>query len=106
MEKLWHLERKRSFENDCLMNGRGKLFFFQMPLTFPDDTDVSEDAKDLLQNLLCPASDRLGKNGIDDFKKHPFFRSINWSNIRQCKNYSSKEANAFFSFSKGTVPFQ
>ena len=80
--------------------------FFQTILAFPDDTDVSEDAKDLLQNLLCPASDRLGKNGIEDFKKHPFFRSINWANIRQCKNGSSKESNTFVSFSKGAVSFQ
>ncbi|CAF4435024.1 unnamed protein product, partial [Adineta steineri] len=58
--------------------GRNKI-----PLSFPDDTEVSDNAKDLLEKLLCPASNRLGKNGIDDFKKHPFFISINWNNLRQ-----------------------
>ncbi|CAF1605265.1 unnamed protein product, partial [Adineta ricciae] len=76
------------FYSELLKETYGKIMEYgkkKTPLTFPDDTDVSEDAKDLLQNLLCPASDRLGKNGIDDFKKHPFFRSINWANIRQSK---------------------
>jgi protein-serine/threonine kinase len=48
---------------------------------------VSDNAKDLLQKLLCPAKDRLGKNGIDDLKKHPFFISINWDNLRQSNNF-------------------
>ncbi|CAF1604998.1 unnamed protein product [Adineta ricciae] len=76
------------FYSELLKETYGKIMECgkkKTPLTFPDDTDVSEDAKDLLQNLLCPASDRLGKNGIDDFKKHPFFRSINWANIRHSK---------------------
>jgi hypothetical protein len=44
---------------------------------------VSLAAKDLLQKLLCPVDKRLGKNGLDDFKNHRFFTSINWDNLRQ-----------------------
>uniref|UniRef100_A0A8C3IHB1 non-specific serine/threonine protein kinase n=1 Tax=Chrysemys picta bellii TaxID=8478 RepID=A0A8C3IHB1_CHRPI len=50
---------------------------------FPTDiTDVSEPAKDLIRGLLCHQELRLGQNGIEDFKRHPFFESINWDNIR------------------------
>ncbi|CAF1588052.1 unnamed protein product, partial [Rotaria magnacalcarata] len=57
----------------------------KIPLSFPGDVDVSDDAKDLLQKLLCSADYRLGKNGLNDFKKHPFFTKLDWNNLRQTK---------------------
>lgn len=43
---------------------------FQFPQQI---TDVSEDAKDLIRRLICSREHRLGQNGIEDFKHHPFF---------------------------------
>lgn len=57
--------------------------FLQERFQFPSHvTDVSEDAKDLIQRLLCSRERRLGLNGISDFKSHPFFSGIDWDNIR------------------------
>lgn len=52
---------------------------FQFP---PHVTDVSEEAKDLIQRLICAREHRLGQNGIEDFKKHAFFQGLDWDNIR------------------------
>ena len=48
--------------------------FAQERFQFPQQiTDVSEDAKDLIRRLICSREHRLGQNGIEDFKHHPFF---------------------------------
>ncbi|KAG9282641.1 serine/threonine-protein kinase MRCK alpha-like isoform X3 [Astyanax mexicanus] len=63
--------------NRCALN-----YMFQFPVQV---SDVSEEAKDLMRRLICSREHRLGQNGIEDFKKHPFFSGINWDNIRNCE---------------------
>ena len=51
-------------------------------LQFPSDVVLSDEAKDLILKLLCDPEDRIGTNGVEDIKNHPFFSGINWENIR------------------------
>eukprot|EP01028_Stygiella_incarcerata_P009796 TRINITY_DN476_c0_g1_i1.p1 TRINITY_DN476_c0_g1~~TRINITY_DN476_c0_g1_i1.p1 ORF type:complete len:1037 (-),score=302.85 TRINITY_DN476_c0_g1_i1:1976-5086(-) len=47
------------------------------------DIQVSKEAKDFIERLLVRDPDeRLGANGIDELKAHPFFRNIDWETVR------------------------
>ncbi|KAG4303206.1 hypothetical protein PCK1_000544 [Pneumocystis canis] len=47
-----------------------------------DDIIVSEDAKDLMNRLMCmDHTQRLGSKGPDEVKRHSFFSGINWNTL-------------------------
>jgi len=51
-----------------------------------DDNPVPEDAKDLITKLLAfEPSDRLGANGVEEIKQHPWFAGIEWETLREKK---------------------
>jgi serine/threonine kinase 38 len=54
-------------------------------LTIPDEAKLSPDAHDILKKLLCDAENRLGAGGVHEIKAHPFFKGLDWKNIRNQK---------------------
>uniref|UniRef100_A0A8C6MC14 non-specific serine/threonine protein kinase n=1 Tax=Nothobranchius furzeri TaxID=105023 RepID=A0A8C6MC14_NOTFU len=72
------------FYAESLIGTYGKIMNHQNALSFPDDVDMSKDAKDLICSFLTDRFVRLGRTGVDEIKRHPFFRNDQWTfdNIR------------------------
>ena len=52
-------------------------------LEIPREPEISRDAICLIQNLLTNQERRLGRNGADEIKQHPFFSTIQFQGLRQ-----------------------
>uniref|UniRef100_UPI003AAF0E46 rho-associated protein kinase 1 isoform X2 n=1 Tax=Centroberyx gerrardi TaxID=166262 RepID=UPI003AAF0E46 len=73
------------FYADSLVGTYSKIMNHKNALTFPDDSDISKDAKNLICAFLTDREVRLGRNGVDEIKRHPFFKNDQWAweNIRE-----------------------
>uniref|UniRef100_A0A4W6C8N7 Rho-associated protein kinase 1 n=1 Tax=Lates calcarifer TaxID=8187 RepID=A0A4W6C8N7_LATCA len=73
------------FYADSLVGTYSKIMNHKNALTFPEDSDISNDAKNLICAFLTDREVRLGRNGVDEIKRHPFFKNDQWTweNIRE-----------------------
>jgi len=51
----------------------------------PKEANLSSAATDLLTKMINDSEVRLGRNGADEIKAHPFFKGFDWNNMRQRK---------------------
>lgn len=76
------------FYAESLVETYGKIMNHKHSFNFPTaesngDSKISNNAKELMRKLICAPETRLGQNGIEDFKAHPWFDGIDWANLRQ-----------------------
>ena len=60
-----------------------KILDWKNNLEIKPEVNISKEAKDILKQLINDPDKRLGKNGADEIKKHPFFKNINWQRIKE-----------------------
>jgi len=72
-------------ENDTPKATGLKLKNFKKYLNIPKGVNISPEAKKLIFGFLSERENRLGVNGIDEIKKHIFFKNFNWENVRKMK---------------------
>lgn len=59
-----------------------KILQWKKSLHIPPEVKLSPEAADLLKRFMCDADDRLGSKGVEEIKAHPFFRGVDWNNMR------------------------
>ena len=62
-----------------------KVINWKKYFKIPSKVKLSSEAKDLIYQLINSSNKRLGKNGAEEIKKHPFFKDLDWDNIRTTK---------------------
>ena len=62
-----------------------KVLNWKKFLKIPNYIRISDEAKDLIFKMINNSNSRLGKNGADEIKKHPFFKGIDWNNVKNMK---------------------
>ncbi|XP_066256742.1 rho-associated protein kinase 1 isoform X1 [Euwallacea similis] len=68
------------FYADSLLGTYNKIMYHESNLIFPEEVEISKEAKSLIQGLLCDRTRRLGRNSVGEIKNHPFFiNTEGWS---------------------------
>jgi serine/threonine protein kinase len=62
-----------------------KIVKWKQHFSIPLDANLSLEAENLIRKLVTTAETRLGYNGSEEIKKHPFFKGLNWENLRNSK---------------------
>ena len=50
--------------------------------SIPAEAKLSAASTDILKRLICDADTRLGRNGVEEIKAHPFFAGVDWDKCR------------------------
>ncbi|XP_042724951.1 rho-associated protein kinase 1 isoform X2 [Lagopus leucura] len=67
------------FYADSLVGTYSKIMNHKNSLTFPDDNEISKEAKNLICAFLTDREVRLGRNGVEEIKRHLFFKDDQWA---------------------------
>jgi len=61
-----------------------KILRWQNFLEVPEGVsrNVSPECIDFMLSLITESSRRIGRNGVEEIKAHPWFRGIDWDNLR------------------------
>ena len=60
-----------------------KILDWKNTLNIRPEANISKEAEDILRKLISDPETRLGTNGADEIKSHPFFKGIDWNHIRE-----------------------
>lgn len=62
-----------------------KIIKWEKYFNIPSDAKLSSNAISLIKAMVNHTDKRLGLNGVDEIKKHPFFKNFDWNNVKNMK---------------------
>lgn len=62
-----------------------KILHWKRTFKIPAEANLSPVAADILRRLITDSEERLGKNGAEEIKNHPFFKGFGWESVRKQK---------------------
>ena len=62
-----------------------KIIKWKENFSIPVDAELSPEAENLILKMVAPAENRLGIRGVEEIMRHPFFKGVDWNNIRKSK---------------------
>lgn len=71
------------FNADTPEETQMKVINYKRVLYFPDTARLKSNTKDIIQRLCCDQRQRLGCNGVEEIKSHPYFKRVDWLNLRR-----------------------
>ena len=66
------------FYAESLVGTYGKIMDHKNALEFPEDVQISKHAEAIIRGFLTDRSVRLGNNGVEEVRTHPFFKNEQW----------------------------
>ncbi|RKO88369.1 kinase-like domain-containing protein, partial [Blyttiomyces helicus] len=75
------------FDSDSLTETYGKIMDHEQDCLVPGTgtADLSSDPRCCSRRLICKQETRLGRNGSEEIRSHPWFKGIDWDNLRKSK---------------------
>jgi len=62
-----------------------KIVKWKEHFSIPADANLSPEAESFILRMVSQPESRLGVHGVEEIKKHPFFKGIDWNNMRNMK---------------------
>lgn len=62
-----------------------KIIKWEKYFNIPTDAKLSPVAQNFIKSLVSTCDKRLGNHGVEEIKKHQFFKNFDWKNISKMK---------------------
>ena len=59
-----------------------KILHWKRTFVIPAEANLSPASTDILNKLIADSEVRLGRNGAEEIKQHPFFEGFDWEGVR------------------------
>ena len=71
------------FYSDSSTETCKKILNWENHLEIRAEANISKEAVDILKQLINDPEKRLGRNGAEEVKQHPYFKNVDWKHVKE-----------------------